>query len=985
MKTLLRFWQPIALAVLSVATFAGLGWTLFFRGDDSSPFMPHEHCYLWNPGLVWLHGISDFLIGASYVAISTTLTYLVLRARREIPFHWMMLAFATFIVACGATHFMEVWTLRTLNPPYWFAGNLKLVTAFASLATACLLPPLVPKIRHLLEQARLSSERQVALATAHELLEQAHARVQQLDQLKTNFFANISHELRTPVTLIVGPVDHLLADVSLNRAARHELEIVRRNALLLHKHVNDLLEISRIEAGRLQLQYSKADLTQMVRLVSSYFGSSSARPLVITVDCPETLVAEVDAEKIERVLLNLISNAFKFTPEGGSVHVVAKLEGETVIIAVTDTGPGVPAELREAIFERFHQGINPTSRGGAGTGLGLAIVKEFVTHHGGSVVVSERAGGGAVFTVQLPRRAPEGAEVHDEKVATLSPLYRGGMATVESPVEGDALDEGGKNGKDEDRPLIVLAEDNPDMGDHIRRTLGSGYRVRLTRDGMAALRAAQEEPPDLILSDLMMPEMDGVALLEAVRREPALANVPVMLLTARADDDLRLRLLRQGAQDYLLKPFGGEELRARVSNLIATKRVRDTLQHELSTQERDVARLALEVTARARELERAREQAEQASQAKDRFIAVLSHELRTPLTPVLATALSLEANPEVSREELLDSLRLIRRNVELEARLIDDLLDLTRIVHGKLHLELVDTDAHQAIRHAVDMCQAEIARKPVKFSLELNARRFHLHADASRVLQIAWNLLQNAVKFTPAEGRITVSTANRGDGRFVLTVTDSGMGMEPETLARLFTHFEQGERSVTRRFGGLGLGLAVAKGLVVAQGGTLSAESAGIGLGSTFTVEFPCLADGASVAPILDLALPPPPVPRSLHILLVEDHADTRESISRLLRRWGHTVQTAGTVAEAHALLGTDGFEVLLSDLGLPDGHGTEIMQSVRRGGMGLLGIAMSGFGTEEDVARSHEVGFLAHLTKPVAAQRLQATLQQAAELLHTS
>lgn len=976
-------WQPLILGMLFLGTLATLAWSVLFHFGSRDPFMAHAHCYLLKRDLILLHGVSDFFIGASYVSISATLTFLVLRARREIPFHWMMLAFATFIVACGGTHFMEVWTLQADRPPYWFAGDLKLVTAFASLATACLLPPLVPKILRLLSEARLSSERKDALEIAHRELGVALERVKHSDQLKTNFFANISHELRTPVTLIVGPVDHLLARADWDDGVRHELQVIRRNALLLHKHVNDLLEVSRLEAGKVEMHYARADLARLVRLVVGYFSSSATNPLDLELDCPEALWVEMDTAKIERVLLNLISNAHKFTPEGGKVNVTVRAaeEGPAEVI-VSDTGPGVPPELREAIFERFNQGVNPTSRGGAGTGLGLSIVREFAELHHGTVTVSDRPGGGAVFTLRLPKSAPAGTAVGAE-----APARQIAVPQVPPPVARKANPQPKVHPLSpplEDRaPLVLLVEDNPDMSDHIERTLDHEYRLIVAREGGAALQLAEAHVPDLILSDLMMPGMGGDELLREVRRRESLKAVPMMLLTARADDEVRLDLLRSGAQDFLLKPFGAEELRVRVRNLVVTKQVRDTLQTELASQEQDLARLAKEVTQRARQLERAKEVAESANRAKDQFLAVLSHELRTPLTPALATAMNLEHRASLSPEELRASLRIIRRNIELEARLIDDLLDLTRISRGKLQVHFALVDAHEAIRSAVEMCQSEIMNKGTRVQLELAAERFHLQGDAPRLLQVVWNLLLNAVKFTPAEGAIVIRTSNSPEERLVIDVEDSGIGIPPENLTRIFEPFEQGEDSSARRFGGLGLGLAVARGLVVAHGGSIHAQSAGTGQGATFRIEF----ETVDPPPAEPFAAPAesgePPPGKSLRILLVEDHEDTRHAMERLLRRWGHTVRSATCVREARVEVAGHEFDLLVSDLGLPDGQGTEIMAGLRGAGSPIVGVAMSGFGMEEDIRRSHESGFEEHLTKPIAAQQLRAIVEQIAHRLH--
>jgi signal transduction histidine kinase/HAMP domain-containing protein len=360
--------------------------------------------------------------------------------------------------------------------------------------------------------------------------------------------------------------------------------------------------------------------------------------------------------------------------------------------------------------------------------------------------------------------------------------------------------------------------------------------------------------------------------------------------------------------------------------------------------------------------------------AKDQFLAMLSHELRTPLTPVLATALELENEPDV-REDVRESLQMIRRNVELEARLIDDLLDLTRIDRGKVHLNFEVVDAHTLLQNALEICQAEINRKHLTPTLHLNAKRVHMRADPARLQQIFWNLINNAVKFTPPNGQITITTANDPGGKLCVEIADTGMGIEPEALPKIFDAFEQGGRTQS---GGLGLGLAISKTLVEAHKGTITAESAGRNKGSRFELVFPTSEKAeAQIAPMLS---PIFAERQPMRILLVEDHEDTNRSLTSLLRRRGYHVQSALTFQSALELSAKGKFDVLISDLGLPDGSGIDLIQKLPS--RPPLGIALTGFGMEQDIRKSREVGFQHHLVKPIDLNKLDSLIQEEAASL---
>lgn len=373
----------------------------------------------------------------------------------------------------------------------------------------------------------------------------------------------------------------------------------------------------------------------------------------------------------------------------------------------------------------------------------------------------------------------------------------------------------------------------------------------------------------------------------------------------------------------------------------------------------------------------AREEAERAGRAKDQFLAVLSHELRTPLTPVLMTVSLIEANAELP-PSLRQDMASIRRSVELEARLIDDLLDLTRLARGKIRYDFQTVDLQLLVRSALSICCND---GKLEVSVDLSAEDSYVRGDPARLQQVFWNLLNNAWKFTPAGGKITVSTSS-AEGRISVRVTDSGAGIEADLLPRVFDAFEQGDAIRARKFGGLGLGLAICKALVEAHGGTITAQSDGVGCGASFIVDLPSVP--APSAPDKPAGMLPSiigPNGCRLRMLLVEDHPYTLQVMIKLLSAIGHEVDGASSVADCLRIaeMGRR-YDLVISDLGLPDGTGFDLMRQLKQK-YGLPGIALSGYGMEEDIERSREAGFTEHLVKPVDMQTLRDAVARVAQL----
>ena len=449
-------------------------------------------------------------------------------------------------------------------------------------------------------RARQVADANRQLKEAKEELEVLYARSQELDRIKTRFFSNVSHELRTPLALILGPAERSLASLPPGHASRHDLEVILRNARVLLRHVNDLLDTSKIEAARLDLSYAELDLSYLVRTVANGFETLAVdrRVRFVVVAPTGEVTAQVDPGRVQQVLLNLLSNAFKFTPPAGTVRIELSVlaDDDVIHLEVADSGPGIAPDQRDEVFERFLQIDGSNSRRIRGTGLGLHIARELVLLHGGTIGVGDAPEGGALFAVELPLLAPPGTEVHGGHAA---------IDAIETPADAMLFDGhhaiadatpdlsgsvNGRSGTESDvaaLPVVLVVEDNADMNRFICDALAPSYRVHAAFDGREGFEVARSVKPDLIVCDFMMPEMSGDDLVRSVRSDPRIDHIPILILTARNDTGARIGVLRAGANDYLLKPFFQPELRARVDNLVKVKQSEENLRALDMANERD--------------------------------------------------------------------------------------------------------------------------------------------------------------------------------------------------------------------------------------------------------------------------------------------------------------------------------------------------------------------------------------------------------------
>ena len=801
------------------------------------------------------HALSNLVVGASCVAGVAGLVYLY-RQSTESPARRAYLPGVVVLIVTAIAH---IGCALSLFPPrVWFDVALALSRAICGVGAVALLGHAVARVSSLVDRDREAHRRESDLSAILDERSAAYAKLQELAQLKTQVFANVSHELRTPLTLILGPLQALRESNELTGEARAALAIVDRNAQLLLGHVNDLLELSRADAVGVTLSKEPTDVGALLDSLAESF-----RPLAreLGVEYEVQLRAPfarllLDPEKVERIAMNLLANAFKFTPHGGKVRLALDmteslenpLRASELRLSVDDSGPGIPTEHRDLVFERFRQLDGKPNRQFSGTGLGLSIVREFVVACAGSVHVEDSVLGGARLVVRLPAEPSDVPQDREPESRPPSLSSAEMLALRPRPASGADLEQAS------DVPLILVVEDNADMNRFVCSSLASEFRVASAHDGPQALARLDHLTPDLIVTDFMMPHMSGDEFVQALRRRPNQQDIPVLVLTARDDVQLRVRALSDGVQDWLSKPFTVPELVARARNLVSARRARIILQAELTTRGSDVGQLAEQLAQRKRQLEslleslsQALEHAEVASRFKTSLLRLVSHELRTPLG---ALQLQLE-RLSGERPGPLNTAQqeLIVRMGRSLARLTDtiqSLLEYARIESGRLEMSVEKFDIVELSRGVVDDFAPQAESKGIALRLHTTEVRAEFESDARLVRLVLVNLVANALKFTE-RGQVTVQLGVSFDG-CQLIVQDTGPGIEQSLHISVFEPFFRGESASNRQFSqGVGLGLSLVREMLHALGGNIELQSA-LGAGSRFRVSIPRARRSETVA-----------------------------------------------------------------------------------------------------------------------------------------
>lgn len=632
---------------------------------------------------------------------------------------------------------------------------------------------------------------------------EANRKLREVDRLRTNFFANISHELRTPLTLILGPVARMLGEAEPGSPNLRGLETIERNAKLLLKQVNDLLDVAKLEAGQLDLNYAKSDIAQFARILAANFETlAHDQRVAVTVHAPETLLVEIDEEKLERVLLNLLSNAFKFTPAGGGIDISVEQGGDEAVIRVADSGPGIPAHARTKVFERFQQLEDAGKTGG--TGLGLSIVKEFVTLHGGSVHIEDSPLGGAAFVVRLPLQAPAGVTVTEQRLAA----RRDPSVVFLAELRDRLTDTTPEEQRAPHGGLVLIVDDNADMREHLIGILAPHHRIETAANGFDGLNKIVELLPDLVISDVMMPVMTGEEMAKRMLEDPRIRDIPLLMLTAKMDDALKIAMLQEGARDYLAKPFSADELAAKAARLIAERR-----------------RILADNAVMIDKLTKSNEDLE-------RFAYATAHDLKSPLRSIhnLAGWIAEDAS-DVLGEQSKTHLERLRQQARRMEKLLSDMLDYSTIGLGPKTRAPELADGATIIRHAVDLIAP-----PDGFDIRLDERLGALVLERMPLQQIFVNLIQNAVQHHHrTTGAVEIGVAEN-ETDFVFSVKDDGPGIPAAYHENIFEMFQ----TLKPRFsnGGSGMGLALAKKLAVSENGDVTVESVP-GQGACFRVTWP--------------------------------------------------------------------------------------------------------------------------------------------------
>ena len=659
----------------------------------------------------------------------------------------------------------------------------------------------------------------LGVARAHEEEWRRAEGLAELNRVKTAFFSNISHELRTPLTLLLGPLERAIP--SLPSEHRGDLELAHRNALRLLRLVNALLDFSRLEAGRIDALYSPIALArQTAELASSFRSAIEAAGMTLTVDCPPLLEpAYVDLDMWEKVVANLLVNAFKFTFEGG-VTIATRMTADAFELTVADTGVGIALDELPRVFERFQRIRNTRSRTHEGTGIGLSLVRELVELHGGTVAVASVPGQGTTFTVAIPRGS-EHLPAHRVTDAPTGSRTSGVASFVAETLRWQPVPAVVDHGPEAaQRGTVLIVDDNADMRDYLAGLLSPHWHVVLVPDGGEALRYVGESLPDLVLTDVMMPGMDGFEFLRRLREDSRTRSVPVLMLSARAGDEAAVEGLEAGADDYLVKPFAARELVARVRANLELSRMRA----ETAFSAAEAARLA--------ELET----------IKSDFLNVASHELRSPIS-VLRGYLGMIADGSLGElpAGVIRVLPILSAKADRMNDLVTQMLDAARLEDGKLALAWDPLDIRAVVRSSVSLIHPLL---PSSHSLEveLPAEPITVLGDHFRLETVITNMIENAVRYSPHGGLVHIGCAlGPGPVEVSISVRDQGLGIASDDLERIFVRFGRIVTAENSHIEGSGLGLYLSSQLAQMHGGRMTVESQPC-VGSTFTVILPLAA-----------------------------------------------------------------------------------------------------------------------------------------------
>lgn len=668
-------------------------------------------------------------------------------------------------------------------------------------------------------------------------IEKANEELKELDQAKTRFFSNVSHELRSPLTLILGPLEMLLRGKLNPENIRPLLQAMDGNARRLLRQVNTLLDFAKMNVGKLECNYEYGNLARIIQGLADAAGPHLLNRKIDLVregfeNIPDTIL---DPFKVETMAANLLSNAIKFTPEGGRITVRIAEENEIVWFEVEDTGIGIPEDKLNTIFDEFSQVDDKMNRSQEGTGLGLAMVKQLAKLQAGKVTIRSKLGEGTTFRIELPkqpeskvleRRRSIGRRREDEisyarTVAMINTPSQERSESQKDTLLADVL--GARFGENKDlvknirhrappdAPKVLIVDDNPDLRFFIASNLADDYQVEMAGDGMEGLETARRWLPDLIVSDIMMPRMDGHEFTRRIREDPSLSQIPVILATAKSGGEAVAEGLNIGANDYLAKPFEVRELRARVSAQLRTHRL------ERNLSERD-SRLA----------------------AIGQTTSAIVHDLKTPLNSIIGFAEVARQDVLAGKEadEVIQDLEPVISEANRLSRMIVEVLDFAR--GSSSDLNLVPTELDVYLQTVCLPLQQKLKAIGIELILKHESgANLLILIDNDRMLRVIENLIRNAQEAiwssieNPQDKHIWITTSS--DERSVtVRFSDDGPGLPEEMVKNIFEAFVSGKKST-----GTGLGLATVRNLVIAHGGEITAEPRGTEGGATFLIKFP--------------------------------------------------------------------------------------------------------------------------------------------------